>query len=137
MLRRAFDVWFVFQKLLNSQQDLLHCDVWLPVFFIIQDREAYCARWVNVWVWKYRLEHAFGRPDWEVVGEVHRQIVLSSLPGGVFGARDDTIPFEEVSSAVWVVAGLGYETKRVVGAPVFSFFFETVDDELVDFFFHR
>ena len=86
---------------------------------------------------QYRLEHAFGRSDRKVVAEVHRQTVLTSFPWRIFGSRYDTVPLEKIDSTVRIVTGLSHKTERMVGAPIFSLFFESIDDEFVDLFFHE
>ncbi len=133
----AVNVRLIFQQLLDSQQNLLHCDVRLPVLFVIQDRQAHGSWWVDVRVWQYWLEHAFGWSDRKVVAEVHWQTVLTSFPWRIFGSRYDTVPLEKIDGTVRIVTGLGDKTKRMVWAPIFSLFFETIDDEFVDFFFHE
>lgn len=48
LLGWALDVGLVLQQLLDPQQNLLHCDVRLPVFLFIQNGEADSSRRVNI-----------------------------------------------------------------------------------------
>ena len=47
------------------------------------------------------------------------------------------MPLEHVETAVSILGGLGYKAEGVITSPLFSLFFESVDDKLVNlFFFH-
>ena len=64
LLCGAFDVGLVLQQFLDAQKDGLDRDVGLPVFLVVEDGEADCARGVDVGVGQDRLEDALGGSVW-------------------------------------------------------------------------
>jgi hypothetical protein len=78
-------------------------------------------------------------PDREVMGEVHGEGVCAFFPGGALGAWDLTQPLHHVGGAILLIFhGFGDKAEWVVAPPVLSFLFQSVNDQLVDFFLiHR
>lgn len=60
MLRRALDIGFILQQFLDSKENLLDCDVGLPILLLVQNGQADCARGINVRVREDRFEYTFG-----------------------------------------------------------------------------
>ena len=60
MLRGRIDVGLVVEQFLDAQQDLLHCDVRLPVFLLVENREADCSGGIDVGMREDGLEDALG-----------------------------------------------------------------------------
>lgn len=115
---------------------MLYGNIWLPIFLIVQYWQAYCSRWINVRMWKHRFKHTFWWPYWEIIGEVHRKWVLTSLPGWIFWSGYDTVPFEKIGWSILTLDWFCDKSKRMVASPIFSFLFEPVYHEFVDLFFH-
>lgn len=70
--------------------------------------------------------------------KVHCQGICSLLPRRVLWAWNLTMPLEHVETAIRVLCGFGYKSERMVTSPLFSLFFESVDDKFINlFFFHQ
>ena len=94
LLCGTLNVGLIVDQFLDAQQDLFHCYVGLPVFFIVEDGEADCSGGVDVGVWEDWFEDAFGGSDWVIMGEIHEQDVCASLPRTIFGSWDLAAPFQ-------------------------------------------
>lgn len=135
LLCGTLNVWLIFEQLLDPCKYLLDCDVWLPVFFLVENRQTNCSGWIYVGMRQDRFEHTFWRstinikvPNWVVMREVHSQDVAAGLPRTVLGTRYLTVPFQHVDGTVRVFDWLGHEAKRMVASPFLAFLFESVDD---------
>jgi len=93
----------VVQQILNSEQDLLNCDGWPPVFLLVQQRQANGSGRVNVGVEKWRHELDLGRSARIVVLEDHLTLIETSLPGRSLLARNGVLPQHQVHRAVSVL----------------------------------
>mmetsp|Transcript_7647 Transcript_7647/g.23024 ORF Transcript_7647/g.23024 Transcript_7647/m.23024 type:complete len:201 (+) Transcript_7647:70-672(+) len=105
------------KELLDPQQDLLHSDAWPPSLILVEDAQADCPRWVDVWMEKAGREAALGRLRRVVLTEFHGQGVEAALPVSLVLARYVAFPFHQVHRPVLGGLRSRVEPVRLVLAP--------------------
>lgn len=119
-LCRVLDIGIV-EQLLDAHQDLLDRDGGAPVLLIIEEGEAHRAGGVDVGVKQRGLKLALGGRGGVVILEDHAQPVQTTVPGGIFLARDSAFPVHQVEGAIGILCGSSDETKWMIFPPGFTF----------------
>lgn len=128
LLGWAINIWLVFQQFLNSQQNLLHRYMGLPVFFLVEDRETHSSWWIDVGMGKNRFEYALRRTHWVVMSKIHWENIAAAFPRTILGSWNLAVPFKHVGWSVIIFDGFGDEAEGMIAPPLFALFFESVDD---------
>lgn len=75
-------------------------------------------------------------PHREIMWKIHRHGVGTIFPRWSFGTRYLTYPFQHINWAIFFVFHwFCHKSKRMIASPILSLFLESVDNELVNFFF--
>jgi len=68
------------EELLDTNKDLLHCDSWSPTGVFVENREANCARRINIGVEETLRKLALRRFTGIIFAEVNRYRVKPAFP---------------------------------------------------------
>ena len=69
------------------------------------------------------------------MSEIHGDVVDSAFPRGFLGSWDLALPFEHVECPIAILCWFGDEAEGMIASPFLPFFFESVDDKFIHFFF--
>ena len=105
---------------------------WFPILLVVENWQAYGSRGIDVGVGQNGMESAFGWPYWVVVREIHDEVVGSSKPRAIFGSRNLAIPLQKILGSISIGHGFSNKAKRMIGSPLLSLFFQSVDNQLAD-----
>lgn len=68
--------------------------------------------------------------------KVHGKCKGAFFPDGALRPWYLTIPLEHVETTIFLILHrFSNKAKRMITPPIFSFFFESIDHQLIDFFF--
>ena len=68
------------------------------------------------------------------MGEIHGEMIDSSLPNTLLRTRYFALPFQHVESSIAVIHWLSNKAIRMVTSPLFPLLFQTIDNQLVHLF---
>ena len=64
------------------------------------------------------------------MGEIHGEMIDSSLPNTLLRTRYFALPFQHVESSIAVIHWLSNKAIRMVTSPLFPLLFQTIDNQL-------